>query len=177
MPSNPQQDSVAAVVANAPHCPAAFINVIADKATKTEVVEWLQKIWNERMALERECRRLAAAQPAQVITTTPIPDEPVYANVPPSDGPIVINSPRYFPAQPAAGAGERERFEKWWENLMLQRNLVGQPTPTAWLAWQAALQARPQAGEVERGGYCAIHGAYLSAIVCPRCAPAPSAEK
>ena len=36
-----------------PHCPAAFINAIADEGTKVEAVQWLQKTWNECCALRR----------------------------------------------------------------------------------------------------------------------------
>lgn len=43
---------------DAPHFPAAFINAIAEEGTKTEAVEWLQKIWNERCQFQRD---LAAA--------------------------------------------------------------------------------------------------------------------
>jgi hypothetical protein len=41
-------------MSDAPHTPAAFINVIAEEGSKKEAVEWLQKTWNERCHLERE---------------------------------------------------------------------------------------------------------------------------
>jgi hypothetical protein len=45
-------------VNNAPHAQAAFINVIADEGTKAEAVEWLQKTWNEHMALVKAVRAI-----------------------------------------------------------------------------------------------------------------------
>ena len=30
-----------------PHCPAAFINALAEEGSKAEAIEWLQKTWNE----------------------------------------------------------------------------------------------------------------------------------
>jgi len=40
--------------AEAPHSPAAFINVIAEEGTKAEAIEYLQKEWNENCSLRRE---------------------------------------------------------------------------------------------------------------------------
>jgi len=43
------------------HCPAAFINAIAEEGTKAEAVEWLQKTWDECCALRAALLREKAA--------------------------------------------------------------------------------------------------------------------
>jgi len=39
-----------------PHCPAAFINAIAEEGTKEEAVEWLQKTWDQLCAMKQILR-------------------------------------------------------------------------------------------------------------------------
>lgn len=41
-----------------PHCPAGFINNIADEGTKEEAVQQLQLLWNENCHLYREIQRM-----------------------------------------------------------------------------------------------------------------------
>lgn len=45
---------------NYPHCPAAFINAIADEGSKAEAIEWLQRTWNELCAVRAELSALQA---------------------------------------------------------------------------------------------------------------------
>lgn len=42
----------------APHCPAAFINCIADEGDKYEAIRWLQTTWNELSTLRRAVIKL-----------------------------------------------------------------------------------------------------------------------
>lgn len=43
-----------------PHVPAAFINVLAEGSTKTELIQYLQEQWNETCFLKRKVFDLEA---------------------------------------------------------------------------------------------------------------------
>ena len=45
----------------APHQPAAFINALSEEGTREELIDYLQKTWNERCEFERELSSVIAA--------------------------------------------------------------------------------------------------------------------
>lgn len=49
---------------SAPRVPAAFINALAEEGTKAEAIDYLQKVWDEKCALERELADLRAERDA-----------------------------------------------------------------------------------------------------------------
>jgi hypothetical protein len=53
------------------HYPAAFIDALAEKGTKEEAVEWLQKKWDENCELRNENERLRTA--LRTVVETPAP--------------------------------------------------------------------------------------------------------